>query len=410
MEKLKNKIFWVILLLLSAFLVSIIGIFNFQDYNHEKVEIKNKFERIVQEKNKDFSRGEPKQEGNNGDALAMPIFMDVSAYGVKYSSNYEIKEIINYAQNDVTDDEIKQIAEQILKKKIKSKTKIGNLYFEEYSYSFEEPNTLIIIENSTTKTKLDNLIKTSMILFVLIEILIIIVSKRITSWIIKPVIESFNKQKQFVADASHELKTPIAVIMANAEALEREPHEEKWLTNIKSEAEQMNELVTDLLDLAKLEEGKEKISFSEENVSKLTEMAVLTLESLIYESKIKLEYNIEENIKMKCNGGQIKQLVTILLDNAIKHSSENGEIKVELKKQKSDVILIVSNIGEEIPKEMQEKIFERFYRVDESRNRSDNRYGLGLAIAKNIVVNHNGKISLESENKITKFKVIFHVI
>lgn len=410
MEKLKNKIFWVILLLLSAFLVSIIGIFNFQDYNHEKVEIENKFERFVQEKNKDFSRGEPKQEENNGDVLAMPIFMDISAYEVKYGSNYEIKEIINYAQNDVTDDEIKQIAEQILKKKIKSKTKIGNLYFEEYSYSFEEPNTLIIIENSATKTKLDNLIKTSMILFVLIEILIIIVSKRITSWIIKPVIESFNKQKQFVADASHELKTPIAVIMANAEALEREPHEEKWLTNIKSEAEQMNELVTDLLDLAKLEEGKEKVSFSEENVSKLTEMAVLTLESLIYESKIKLEYNIEENIKMKCNGGQIKQLVTILLDNAIKHSSENGEIKVELKKQKSDVILTVSNRGEEIPKEMREKIFERFYRIDESRTRSDNRYGLGLAIAKNIAVNHNGKISVESENKITKFKVIFHVI
>lgn len=410
MEKLKNKIFWVILLLLSAFLVSIIGIFNFQDYNHEMVEIENKFERIVQEKNKDFSRVEPKQEENNGDVLAMPVFMDVSAYEVKYGSNYEIKEIINYAQNDVTDDEIKQIAEQILKKKIKSKTKIGNLYFEEYSYSFEEPNTLIIIENSATKTKLDNLLKTSMILFVLIEILIIIVSKRITSWIIKPVVESFNKQKQFVADASHELKTPIAVIMANAEALEREPHEEKWLTNIKSEAEQMNELVTDLLDLAKLEEAKEKVSFGEENVSKLTEMAVLTLESLIYESKIKLEYNIEENIKMKCNGGQIKQLVTILLDNAIKHSSENGEIKVELKKQKSDVILTVSNRGEEIPKEMQEKIFERFYRIDESRNRSDNRYGLGLAIAKNIAVNHNGKISVESENKITKFKVIFHVI
>lgn len=407
MKKLKSKIFWVILLLLSAFLVSIIGIFNFQDYNHEKVEIENKFERIIQEKNKDFSRGEPKQEENNGDVLAMPIFMDVSAYEVKYGSNYEIKEIINYAQNDVTDDEVKQIAEQILEKKIKSKTKIGNLYFEEYSYSFKEPNTLMIIDNSVTKTKLDNLLKTSMILFVLIEILIVIVSRKITSWIIKPVIESFNKQKQFVADASHELKTPIAVIMANAEALEREPNEEKWLTNIKSEAEQMNELVTDLLDLAKLEEGKEKVSFSDENVSKLTEMAILTLESLIYESKIKLEYNIEENITMKCNGGQIKQLVTILLDNAIKHSNENGEIKFELKKQKSDVILTVSNRGEEIPKEMQEKIFERFYRIDESRNRSDNRYGLGLAIAKNIVVNHNGKISVESENKITKFKVIF---
>lgn len=223
--------------------------------------------------------------------------------------------------NNVSDEKITQIAENILESSnTRQGSKIGNLYVDQYSYAFQAPNTLTIVDNTSAKAKLESLLKTSILIFVLIEIIIIILTVEITRWIIKPVIESFNKQKQFVADASHELKTPIAVIMANAEALEKEPEENKWLNNIKSEAD--------------------------------------------------------------------------------------GEINIVLKKQKNDVLMTVSNKGKEIPKEIQEKIFERFYRADESRNRDTNRYGLGLAIAKNIVENHNGKISVESEKGITTFKVV----
>ena len=112
-------------------------------------------------------------------------------------------------------------------------------------------------------------------------------------------------------------------------------------------------------------------------------------------------------MKLKCNSVQIKQLIAILLDNAIKHSEENGEINVFLGKQKNDIVLSVSNKGKEIPKEIRDKIFERFYRADESRHRESNRYGLGLAIAKNIVVNHNGKISVDCVGGYTTFKVVF---
>ena len=148
------------------------------------------------------------------------------------------------------------------------------------------------------------------------------------------------------------------------------------------------------------------IDFSRENLSKIVEMSVLTFESLMYENKIELEYDIQKDINIKCNSSQIKQLVAILIDNAIKHSETNGKISIALKKQKNDTVLTVSNRGKEIPKEIREKIFERFYRADESRNRDTNRYGLGLAIAKNIVENHNGKISVESEKGITTFKVV----
>ena len=162
------------------------------------------------------------------------------------------------------------IAKKILDNPSKENMKIGNLYFEKFSYSFKGHNSLTIIDNMSVKTKLINLIKTSIIIFVLLEIVIILISLRITNWIIKPVIESFNKQKQFITDASHELKTPLAVIMANAEALEREPDEEKWLYNIKTESERMNELITELLNLAKLENEAKSEIYDVEDLSKIT--------------------------------------------------------------------------------------------------------------------------------------------
>lgn len=261
------------------------------------------------------------------------------------------------------------------------------------------------MDNSDVQERLMQVLKTSILIFFVLEIVIVVISKKLTSWIIKPVIETFNKQKQFIADASHELKTPLSVIIASSEALENEPEEKKWLTNIKSESERMNNLISDLLDMAKSENGI-KEQYINENLSKIVEKAILTFESLIYEKDISLDYKIEENINFLCNGNQIKQVIGILLDNAVKHSFSKGKIEVKLKKEKGNIILTVTNEGKEIPREEQEKIFERFYRADESRNRNENRYGLGLAIAKNIVTNHNGNISVNSENGYTTFKIV----
>ena len=397
MEKLKKKIFWVIFLILTVFLIIILCIFNYQNYSHEVEEISNNLSRMDEEKNR------PDLEEPNQD---LPTYIDTVLYTVIFDNDYKIIGVFNYSQNEISDEEIEEIANEILETSNDRKsTKIGNLYFDDYSYSFRGYNSLTIIDNSSSREELISFLKTSIFIFVLAEIIIIGVSTGLTKWIIKPVVESFNKQKQFVADASHELKTPISVIMANAEALENDINEKKWLNNIKSEAERMNSLVTDLLDLARLENDTEKKICNVEDLSKAVETSLLTFESLIYENKIKLEYNIEKDIKYKCNKNEIKQLVAILVDNAIKHSEENGEIKLNLKKEKDDIYLNVSNKGKEIPKEMQQKIFERFYRADESRNRDDNRYGLGLAIAKNIVISYKGKIWVQSENGVTTFFV-----
>ena len=212
--------------------------------------------------------------------------------------------------------------------------------------------------------------------------------------------------RQFVADASHELKTPLAVIMASADALESSPTDTKWLNNIKSESDRMNKLIADLLELAKSEEVNDQTEFTVGNLSKTVEMSVLTFEGVLFEKGVLLEDSIEENIELNMNSYKIQQLMSILLDNAVKHSNSGGVVSVSLKKDK-DITLTVTNQGEGIPQGEEEKIFERFYRADESRNRNENRYGLGLAIAKNICLSHSAEISAKSENGSTTFKVVF---
>lgn len=405
MKKLRNKVFSVIFIILTIFLISILFIFNFQNYNKSVSNVKDNLMRM--DNNDEF--GGEKSEGDKELSKNQPqIFMDLTMYTVLLDENLNIKDIINHTTKNTSDDEIKEIANEILNDKNRENSKIGNLYFTKYSYSFNMNKTsLIIMDNSSIKSELIDLLKISILIFIILEIVIVITSNKLTEWIIKPVQEMFNKQKQFIADASHELKTPLSVIIASAEALEREPEEKKWLENIKDESVRMNNLVGNLLEMAR-SENQIKEKYKKEDLSKIVQKSVLTFESIIFEKNIKLNYNIDENIQFLCNQEQIKQLVGILMDNAVKHSTkDNGEINVKLKKEKKNIVLTISNKGKEIKKEDRERIFERFYRVDESRNRNENRYGLGLAIAKNIVNSHEGKIMVECQNGYTTFKIIF---
>lgn len=396
MSKLKNKTFFVLTIILTILLISILVMFNANLYYSEYNELKDKIYRI---ENINFKPTSIIDIENNN-----PIFIDLKIYVVYFDNNMNILDIINYANDGLTKEEIMNIAINNIDKY--NLENLNNLYFDKYYFSLNNKNELIIINNELINKKLISSIEKSIILFLILELLIIYISKLLTKWLIRPVEDSFKKQKQFIYDASHELKTPLSIIIASAESLENNISETKWLDNIKNEAERMNNLVIDLLDLAKSEELEKKEVYVELNLSKLVEKSVLTFESLIYEKGLKLEYNIKSNISYKCNESRIKQLISILIDNAIKHAYNKSKITVELIIEKNEVILLVKNRGEAIAKEKQDKIFERFYRVDSSRNRNENRYGLGLAIAKNIVTSHNGKISVSCKNGYTTFKII----
>lgn len=227
----------------------------------------------------------------------------------------------------------------------------------------------------------------------------------LSGWMVRPVQEAFVQQKQFIADASHELKTPLTIITANAEVLSATLGENRWLSHILAQTQRMNALIRDLLDLAKmdaLEDSKRRSAFEEFDLSRAVSSAALSFESIAFEARKTYRMQIAENLSCCGNEQAIRQLVTILLDNAFKYSGEKGTVTISLNAasgHKPQKILTVHNTGKGIPPEDQKHIFERFYRSDASRSRDTGGYGLGLSIAASIAHMHRAKISVQSDGE-----------
>ena len=228
-----------------------------------------------------------------------------------------------------------------------------------------------------------------------------VISLYLSGWALKPVSAAWEQQRQFVADASHELKTPLTVILANVDILLRHKDEtvvrqQKWVEYTKEEAERMKKLVDEMLFLAKSDAARAPSSFLPLNFSDVLWNSVLPFESVAFELHVILESHIAPDICLQGDEGQLRQLAAILLDNACKYAGEGGKIAISLEKWQDKAKLAVHNTGSPIPPGQLPRIFERFYRADSSRARSQGGYGLGLAIAKTIVDGHKGKITAES--------------
>ncbi len=273
----------------------------------------------------------------------------------------------------------------------------------------QKPNgTIFVFTDKSAEIKiLNKLIKTTVLIgsisFVTLSILVIFLSRKS----IEPVQKAFEKQKQFISDASHELKTPLTIISTNADVLSGEIGDNKWLGYIKSQVDRMSLLVNDLLNLTRLENNSADMTFSEFNLSQAVFNTALPFECQAFESHKKFDIDVDENIMITASERHCKQLFAIFIDNAIKHSDDNGEVKVSLKKIGDKKIFSVYNTGSGIRDDEKEKIFERFYRSDDSRSRSTGGYGLGLAIAKSIIDYHKFKLNIEnSHGKYIKFIII----
>lgn len=295
-------------------------------------------------------------------------------------------------------DHIEPLAWEIYQTSAPGKMGIGNILTSDYAWYYANDRNITIVDISDISNMLKRDFAIAAVLYVATLAVVYILSRILTRWMLDPVEQSFEKQKQFVADASHELKTPLAVIMASAEAMEKDmnPH---WLVNIQSETARMTKLIKALLDLTKTDEVE--LQKQTTDVSFLIEKELLIHEAVIFEKGLVLEDEIEPDLYADVQPDLIVQLFTILLDNAIHHSE--GRLIVSLNAVSGNLVLKVSNNGKPIPPEEQEKIFERFYRSDSSRNRSDNRYGLGLAIAKNIALRHKGFLTVSSNPQLTTF-------
>ena len=249
-------------------------------------------------------------------------------------------------------------------------------------------------EISNFRTVLVTTISVSLLGLAAVFVLVVIFSRMV----FRPVEESIQKQKRFITDASHELKTPLTIIDANIEVMEMESGESQWTKSTRKQIQRLSGLVQQLVTLSRLDEEKGLEEKCEFNLSEAVSECVQPYESLAQTREKNLTLNIEEDITYTGDERSIRQLAGILMDNAVKYSSENGNITLTLKKKGKKIFLEVYNDADDLPQGKLDVLFERFYRLDSSRNSGTGGSGIGLSVAKAIVQAHKGKITAENKN------------
>jgi signal transduction histidine kinase len=212
--------------------------------------------------------------------------------------------------------------------------------------------------------------------------------------IVRPVAESYEKQKRFITDAGHEIKTPLTIINANIDLLEMELGENENLDEVRLQSQRLTTLTNELVLLARMEEADRKLQMIEFPVSEITEEVVSSFKSLLIAQEKCVHINVTPMLAVKGDAKAYERLVSVLLDNAVKYSPKGGNISVSLSKHARGVLLTVENdTADKIDQKSFEHIFERFYRIDSSRNSETGGHGIGLSLAHAIVTAHGGKIT-----------------
>lgn len=275
-------------------------------------------------------------------------------------------------------------------------------FIENYRYYVCESESdirIIFLDCGRSLSTFHDFIITGVIVSVIGLVSVLILMVFVSSRIVKPFSENYEKQKRFITDAGHELKTPLTIIDADTEVLEMDFGENEWITDIQTQTKRMVDLTNNLILLSRMEEERKKELMIEFPLSDVVEETVGTFQSLIKTQNKTLNSDIKPFIVMRGDEKAIRQLVTILLDNAVKYSDEEGRIEVSLEKQKNRIRFSVFNTTEIISREHLEHLFDRFYRTDSSRNSQTGGYGLGLSIAAATVNAHKGKIVALTEDE-----------
>ncbi len=306
--------------------------------------------------------------------------------------------------SSVTEDEAKLYAAQALLR-LRDKGTVDN--FRYLITSEDSEDVICFVDMYQNIQNVEYILRMSILLFILLFLLMLIVLLVLSDKIVRPAIENMEKQKQFITDAGHELKTPLAVISADADVLELVHGKSEWIDSIRNQTIQMNELVKRLLFLSKMEEGYEVV-LKEMNISSLVKDTTERISPIAVSQNKKVEIDVQDDLVIKADAYSIEHLVSVLTENALKYSDEGGTILVKLYKLRRSVHLEVWNSGQLADEKNADRLFDRFYRPDSSRNSETGGHGIGLSMAKAVVISHKGKISARNDKD--KKMVVFSVV
>ncbi len=341
---------------------------------------------------------EPKKWGPLKKSPFNPLLLQ-SSFIFKINEEGQIVASISHLPPDTSIESPQELVERVLAKDKET----GTFSFEGFKLRYliqprpDGEKLLVFLDRSAELATLTQLTMILLAIGGLSLIVLTIISYFLANWAIRPIAKSYELQQQFMADASHELKTPIAVIKTTLEVLTTHPKQtieasEKWINYLQTESNRMEKLVNDLLFLAKSDSQEMEMTLTPFSLSDALMTAILPLESVAFESHKQLALDIEPELIAYGDVTRIQQVVVILLDNAIKHALDGSTIHISLKRRPPVYELTVQNTGTVIATEDLPKIFDRFYRADASRTRETGGHGLGLAIAKSIITAHHGNI------------------
>lgn len=348
---------------------------------------------------------------------------DIGFYGIKafcgndnqkikrqeydYSTSVVLKNknimVLSNSLEETADKDILSMTQELQK----SEKRFGSI--DDYIYvvrTLRSGNTVyIFVDNKEALQNSKQFFIVSIFIFLLSVIAFTIISYYLSRWMIKPSEKAIKNQKIFVANISHDLKTPITIIRANADLIENEVKNKKSIKYIQQETEKLNHLVNEMLTLTRIDNTISKENIKSFNFGDSLFDVVLPFESIAYEKGIRFNINIDEVTDYFGDESNIQKLAEILIDNAMSYTAKGGIVDVDAYENSKAVTLSVTNTGEPISDEKKVEIFDRFYRASKSRESTGNHYGLGLSIANTIVKKHNGKISIESKNGKNTFTV-----
>ena len=418
-KKLRRRIILVNMLLVGIVILMIFTVVCVNSYSNSVQELERGLSHVIEdrsfgdkpiEQNDNFKIGEPEKKDDFPDNREPERPVQISSYIVVQAD--KDGNIVETKESDLSMDEsdLKKCLEIVLKEQ-KMSGQISGYSLMYVKRDNADGYMISFADNSGIYSSLRNTLLLNFGLFIGSMGVIFLISLVLSGFAVKPVKTAWEQQKQFIADASHELKTPLTVILANNNIMmshgENTVKDEKqWLDSTEEEAQHMKKLIDQMLFLAKSDAGETNVEISDVDFSEIVEGASLNFEPVAFEKNVMIDSQIESGITLHGNATQLNQLTHILIDNAVKYSAEDSTVTIKLLKKGDNVEFSVNNKGSVIAQDDLEHIFDRFYRAEKSRTTKG--YGLGLSIAQKIVQSMNGKLTAESnEQDGTTFTAVF---